>query len=327
MKSHYRIFGAGEWGSAIAEHLYQNTNKVDVFVRNKSSFLKSFNLHQDINVLELNDDINQLTCSDNHINLIACSSSGFLSIVRNYKEYFSKSNFISWITKGIDHNSGLLFHQILDNEISPSITKCMISGPSFASDLIDNKEIQVSLASTNINESTQFINSIQSDYFKLVVTSDIIGVQISAIIKNICAILAGILSENYSKKAVIENLMKYGKDEIINISGHIENLDERYKVDSNIRSQTIDSPACHGDLALTCLNDTSRNRTFGSLLARNNSINDILFKLGTVEGYLCTKTLYMNKNFFKSGPIVNSAYRILYENSAPSNEMKFLIDG
>ena len=59
-------------------------------------------------------------------------------------------------------------------------------------ELMNNKKIEVSLASTNINKSQKFINSVESDCFKLVVTKDIIGVQISAIIKNICAITDGL---------------------------------------------------------------------------------------------------------------------------------------
>ncbi len=320
---HYRIFGAGEWGSAVAEYLSKKGNKVDIYVRDKSSFIKSFNLNQNINVFDLNDNINQLRCSDDHVNMIACSSSGFFDVVKNYKDYFSKSDFISWLTKGIDHDSGLLFHQIIDNEISSKITKCIISGPSFASDLMNNKKIEVSLASTNINKSQKFINSVESDCFKLVVTKDIIGVQISAIIKNICAILAGILSEYNSEKYAIENLMEFAKKEIFEISNHFENFNKIYAVDIKERSATIKSPSCDGDLILTCLNPTSRNRTFGSLLAKNNSINDILIQLGTVEGYIATKTLYM-KNDLPNGPIVNCAFNILYGNSEPLKELKFL---
>ena len=58
---------------------------------------------------------------------------------------------ITWITKGIDHKSGLLFHKIIDNILSKKIDKCLLSGPSFARDLVNENDITISIGSTNLD--------------------------------------------------------------------------------------------------------------------------------------------------------------------------------
>ena len=260
-------------------------------------------------------------------NIVATSSFGFVDIIEKYKNYFSKHDSITWLTKGIDHKSGLLFHKIVDNVFSKKIDKCLLSGPSFARDLVNENDITISIGSANLNLANTLINAMQTDKFNLVYSNDLIGMEVSGIIKNIVAILAGIMTTNGYNNQEINKLIDMAKQEVHQISCYIQSTDDKsYLVSSSQSLQTLESPACLGDMLLTCFNDISRNRQFGLKLGVKVQIQQLLKDIGTVEGFLSTKTLYENKDEYHCGNIVFAAYKILYQAENPIEVIKKLLN-
>ena len=98
-----------------------------------------------------------------------------------------------------------------------------------------------------------------------------------------------------------------------------------YEVSDSEMKKTLTSPACLGDLELTCFYNTSRNRQLGLKLARDCNIKKLLSKIGTVEGYLSTSTLKNNQTYFGFSNIVDSAYKILYLKNEPNVVLKNLL--
>ena len=123
----FRIFGAGEWGLAVANHLSLNNNveiylrdkeKIELYKKQKADKGLGLTFNDNISFYDINSPINiNLVGAENFINIIASSSSGFVSIIENNLDYFKSFNSISWITKGLDHTSGLVFHQIVDEQL------------------------------------------------------------------------------------------------------------------------------------------------------------------------------------------------------------------
>ncbi len=327
MSAKFRIFGAGKWGLAFGNHLSLNGNQVEIYLRDNNKVkqystagkYENFPITFDDNLVFKHLNKNSLTSNDDQsYNIIATSSYGFSDIVRTYESYFSKSTNISWLTKGIDHETGLLFHQIIDQHFESDIDKCIFSGPSFAHDLIAKKDILISIASNNDKLLSLLADASQSPAFNLRKSNDLIGIEVSGIIKNIVAILSGIASSLGYGDDKISILIDKAKNEVKLISSEItKNCSQMYKISSDESHKTLDSPACHGDMVLSCFDDTSRNRLFGLSLTNSKSIKDLLTQTGTVEGYYCTRTLYKNKDIYKYGEIVKSAYAILYDNSDP----------
>ena len=178
----FRIFGAGEWGLAVANHLSLNGNDVEIFLRdndkvneyNESHIYKDLNLKFNNNIVFSNfSELNSLSANDDSFNIIASSSSGFTDIINTYNIYFKSCESLIWLTKGLDHTSGLLFHEIIDKVLSPNIDKCIISGPSFAKDLVSKKPLRVSLASTCDLLANSIIKAMETEHFKFEKTADI----------------------------------------------------------------------------------------------------------------------------------------------------------
>ena len=333
MSSDVRIFGAGDWGLAIGLHLAER-HDVDVFIRNNKkylSFCKKFNINDQssISVHESDNgnwsDLPKLQ-GKSFADIIACSSTGFFELLNTNVNYFSKCESISWLTKGIDNHTGKLFHEVVSHVLGNNIDMCILSGPSFARDLIDNKKIEISIASNKNHLIEKISKLISADNFSLVPTSDIIGVQIAGIIKNIAATLTGILSALDYEERHSMLIIEKAKEEILKISSGIQAKPGLYNVDKSEMLKTLESPACHGDLILTCLNDVSRNRQFGYRIGKGESINSVLKDIGTVESFSATKTLYDNKEKFNFGEITDSIYKILYKDSDPKDIIKKIIN-
>jgi len=203
---------------------------------------------------------------------------------------------------------------------------CMVSGPSFAIDLVKNKEITINSASNNILLSEKVSSLLSAQNFKVEPIKDIIGVQVASVVKNIAATIAGVLvALNYDESSIM-SIIEKAKAEVLQISSAIQLKSEGYSVSNAEMLATLDSPACHGDMILTCLNDESRNRQFGRRIGDGEAISSALKDLGTVESYLCTKTLYENKERFKYGEITDSAYNIMYKKADPKSIVENLVN-
>tara|TARA_B100001250_G_scaffold79756_1_gene65536 strand:+ start:4333 stop:5349 length:1017 start_codon:yes stop_codon:yes gene_type:complete len=338
MLNYFRIFGAGEWGLALANHLAEQENLVEVYIRNSEKYSElnntkycnnlkiKFNNKVTFNLLSKKTIFDDSTENFKIYNIIATSSSGFVDIIEKNKDYFSKHDSLTWITKGIDHNSGLLFHKKIDNILSKKIHKCLLSGPSFARDLIDKNHITISIGSTDLNLANTLINAMQTEKFTLTHSNDLIGMEVSGVIKNIAAILAGIMTANGYNNQEINKLIDIAKQEVHQISLNIQSADKSYLVSNKQALRTLESPACLGDMLLTCFNDISRNRQFGLKLGFNIQMQQLLKDIGTVEGFLSTKTLYDNRDKYQCGNIVHAAYKILYQSESPIEVIKGLLN-
>ena len=322
----FRIFGAGEWGLAVANHLSIQNNLVEIYLRDidKVDSYKTNKIHKNLDIkfgknisfFNLNR-VSEISNDTNTINIIATSSSGFLNIIKDNLNYFKKSQSLTWLTKGLDHLSGSLFHQVLDELLPDKIDKCIISGPSFAIDLVNKKNIKVSIASTDDLLTEVFVNAMNTDYFTLLPTHDLIGVEVSGVLKNISAILAGSLTANEFPDEYVHELISISQQEVYRISKLIMATSHGYEVSDSEMKKTLTSPACLGDLELTCFYNTSRNRQLGLKLARDCNTKKLLSKIGTVEGYLSTETLFKNKEIYSESKIIKSAYEILYNHIEP----------
>ena len=335
MANQFRIFGAGKWGLAIAHHLSKQKNKIQVFdieknrinILNRLRYCKEldikFNEHVEFSHLDWGVlTKNSIPSNNNIYNMIVVSSAGFSSILNEYKEYFSGHKSLIWLTKGIDNNSGLLFHEVVDkvlatNQAGKVFDICMVSGPSFAIDLVKNKKITINSASNNILFANEVSSLLSAQNFMVEPIKDIIGVQVASIVKNVAATITGVLvALNYDEHSIMSVIDK-AKAEVLQISSTLQLKSKDYSVSKTEMLATLDSPACHGDMILTCLNDKSRNRQFGRRIGSGEAVDSALKDLGTVESYVCTKTLYENKERFNCGDIINSAYDIMYRKKDP----------
>jgi len=134
---------------------------------------------------------------------------------------------------------------------------CALKGPSFAREIVNNSPTAFTLASTDgelcklleplFDETNIFIDT----------TTDLLGVEIVSILKNIYAILIGIVDAHFNSPNLRFMMFTRAFNEmrkiLIHFGGHEETMFHYCGI---------------GDFGLTALNDLSRNRTLGLLIGK-----------------------------------------------------------
>jgi len=92
--------------------------------------------------------------------------------------------------------------------------------------------------------------------------------------------------------------------------------------------RNINNSAYLGDLLVTGYSTFSRNRMFGNMIGKGYTVKSAMFEMSMVaEGYYATKSAYLiNQKNKAETPIIDSVYRILYENKDAKEEFKKLTD-
>jgi len=134
---------------------------------------------------------------------------------------------------------------------------CALKGPSFAREIINNSPTAFTLASTD-DEICRLLELVFDDTNIFIdTTSDLFGVEIISILKNIYAILIGIVDAHFNSPNLRFMMFTRAFNEMRNILIHFGGHEE-----------TMFHYCGIGDFGLTALNDLSRNRTLGLLIGK-----------------------------------------------------------
>src|SRR3989338_8260909 len=162
------------------------------------------------------------------------------------------------------------------------------------------------IASDNADFLKKVKEVFQTDYFKIFLHDDVIGVEVCGSIKNIAAIATGICDglgygDNARGSVVTLGLME------MSIFGN----------QLGAKRATFYGIAGVGDLVATCTSKLSRNRFVGENLAKGKNIAQIQQEMHVMvaEGVMTTKAVYnLSKKMNISLPLTSEAYHVLYEN-------------
>ena len=317
------LFGTGAYGMAISSILIENKCEVTMWTkfkeeqenlqqtRKNEKLLPNFKLDESI---KITTDIEECT-KDKDLLIIAIPAAFVDSLCQGMAPFINK-NHIVIATKGIEQKTGFFMHEILQKHLNTT-NIAVISGPSFAIDIIKKLPIGLSLASKKEETSLLVKKALQNDYVKLRETKDITGLEICGAIKNVVALAAGMLEglkANESTKAMLITEAIYDMEEIL----------ETFDCDK----RTVISFAGIGDLLLTCTSNKSRNYTYGKLIGENpgKTVLDKYLKETTIEGFYTLESIYqLLKDKNVKIPIINMIYEITVKGKNPELLLDFLV--
>jgi glycerol-3-phosphate dehydrogenase (NAD(P)+) len=154
----------------------------------------------------------------------------------------------------------------------------VLSGPSFALEVAKGLPTAVSVASSDPRAAEMVQAEFRAPYFRLYATSDVIGVELGAALKNVIAIAAGAVEGLGLGHNALAALITRGLAEI-----------SRLAAAAGGRRETLAGLTGLGDLVLTCTGNLSRNRRVGIELGRGRKLEDILAGTNMVaEGVITT---------------------------------------
>jgi len=320
------VFGAGSWGSALAIHLAKNNNQVYLWDRaedNIDAIQKSRENIQYLPGIKLPDTLCATSSMSQALRgakkvLIVTPSVAFRSILKHLKKsgFDSDATGIAWGTKGLEHGTNKLLHQVAEEEFSSGLKLAMLSGPTFALEVAKGLPTAITVAANNHEFACEWSQALSSDYFRAYTSDDIIGVEVSAACKNIIAIAAGIADGLGFGANARSAIITRGLREIMQLGAAY-----------GARTETFMGLAGIGDLTLTCSDNKSRNRRLGLLLARGKSVQEAKEQIGqSVEGLSAARIiceLAAGKKI--EMPIIYEVHRIVTGEHSPQTAVKNLL--
>lgn len=317
------LFGSGAYGIALSSILRYNNHDVVMWTKSESEKeeliktrcnkkkLPNFKIDKDV---KITTDVEE-TIKDKDLLIIAIPAA-FVSDLCDEMAPFIDNDSILIATKGIEQGTGLFISEIVEQKFNTK-NVAVISGPTFAVDLITRMPAGLTVASKTPETILLARQALQNSYIKLRDTTDIIGVEICGSIKNVIALSAGMLAglnANESTKAMLLTEASYD----------MENILEAFDCDRH----TVMSYSGIGDLFLTCTSPKSRNYSFGKLVgekAPKEEINKYL-ETTTVEGYYTLESIYrLLKDKEVKIPIIDLIYEIIVNGKDPNLLLLFLV--
>lgn len=318
------VIGLGIYSLAISKMLAKKeNNEIVIWTENKEKYEEYKKTKQIKSIfdttipknIKISASLEEVLKDTNLIYIITASK--YVDIItEKMKEFYNPEIPICIASKGIEESREELLSSIV-KRILKTNNIAVISGPTFAIDIINNEPVALALASKTKKAKEMVLNTLANDTLKLRPSKDMIGIQMCGSIKNVIAIASGILSglgySNSTQSFLINESLHDIKD-IIKIFGG--------------KSKTILSFAGVGDLMLTCTSTKSRNFSFGYIIGSTKDSKKIKEYLtnNTVEGYNTLEIIY--KMLHKKGieiKLITTIYNIVYNGENPDILAKFLI--
>lgn len=325
-KSSITIVGAGSYGTALAIRLAKNGRNVLLWGRNskKMSELKKKKCNKkflpDIffpKNLFIETSLKKSIQSSEKI-LIAVPSTAFSKILKKIKPYLQKQSKIIWTTKGLEKKTGRFLKEVATEILGNKISLSIIYGPTFAKEIALGLPAAAVISSSNCQVNKEIKNFFHfHKNFRIYINQDMIGVQLGVVIKNIIAIASGIsdgLGFGINSRAA---LITRGFSEMMKLG-----------ISMGASPFTFTGMSGLGDLILTCTSNQSRNKKFGILIGKGETIKNAKKKINqTIEGLYNIKEIrILAKKFKVNMPITEEVYQIIYNNKKISDSLKTLLN-
>ena len=283
----FTILGMGGFGLALAVMLNNFGHDVTVwsaFKQEIADIRRDGENKQKLPGIKISDEIiltNDLsTACNTEIIIFGLPTKFVRSVAKQISAYLPKETVIVNTSKGLEEESLKRMSEVLEEEL-PNNPIVVLTGPSHAEEVALGVPTTVVVTSKDM-QYADYIQSIMSNNtFRIYINDDVIGCELGGSFKNIIALCAGICDGMGLGDNTKAALMTRGITEIARLGVALGAKDETFAGLTGI-----------GDLIVTCTSMHSRNRRAGILIGQGVSPVEAVERIGTVEGYICTKTAY-----------------------------------
>ena len=287
------MIGEGAWGTAIATVLAANGHQVRLWCHNQivcDEIIRTGHNKRYLPGIALSPLIQPTASFSQAIKgadwIFEAVPVQFLrSVLQNNRAIIANevSKDQSWVilSKGIEQDSLLFPAQILDDVCGYTVKKAVLSGPSFAKDVATQQITGITIASDDNVIVHALHELLANSFFKPHITTDMIGVQVGAAVKNVIALGIGILKGAGYTDNTQAFIFTQGLHEMAllvkALGGSID---------------TVYGLSGVGDLVLTSMGALGRNMEVGYRLGSGESLQKILDDTGYIpEGINTLKSV------------------------------------
>lgn len=235
-------------------------------------------------------------------------------VAQKVKKVIEPKTVVLNVGKGFEEGTNQRLSEVLREEL-PENPIAVMAGPCHAEEVGRGIPTSVVFASEDGGCAELAQEKLQTDTFRIYINDDMAGCEVAAALKNPIALCCGIIEGMKLGDNTTAALMTRGLAEITRLGTAM-----------GARWETFTGLAGVGDLIVTCTSAHSRNHRAGILIGEEIPALEAVRRVGTVEGYGCTKIAYEIANRLGVRvPIIEQLYKICYEGSLPSEAARALM--
>ena len=317
------IIGAGSWGTALSVVLHNNGHEVTIWsiVKEEIDMLKEKHEHTDkLPGVKLPDDMTFTTdlkeaCEGKDVLVLAVPSPYTRSTSKMMAPYVADDQLIVSVAKGVEEDTLMTLSQVIKDEI-PNCRVAVLCGPSHAEE-VGRCIPTTCVAGSDDKDIAEYVQNIfMNENFRVYTSSDVLGMELGAALKNVVALAAGIadgLGYGDNTKAA---LITRGIAEI-----------SRLGVKMGCSRSTFSGLTGIGDLIVTCASMHSRNRRAGILMGQGKSMDEAMAEVKmVVEGVYSAKAAKaLGEKYGVDLPIIDQVNMILFEGKPAAEAVRDLM--
>lgn len=239
--------------------------------------------------------------SKSDVIFLAIPSVVTVDFIEKNRELLNRKAPVVNLAKGFSRENRVIaesLSMIIDNDI------CAMKGPTFAREVINKVPTAFTIGAKNEDLFPLLDEIFRDTNIHLDFCTDVKGVELLSILKNIYAIIMGIVDANFNsanlRSLVLTKAFKEMEHILLQFGG---------------QKETMLKYCGYGDFTLTALNDLSRNRTLGLLIGKGFFTEDISSKV-VLEGQIAVNVFVeeiSRINSLSDYHLINELYKVFHE--------------
>ncbi len=246
--------------------------------------------------------------------VVVCIPSAFYrEAVKAVKPYISENTVVVNASKGLEE-SGMRLSEVIRGEL-PKNRVAVITGPCHAEEIARFVPTTEVCAAYDPDTAKYIQATLSNECYRIYINDDVVGCELGGVLKNPIALGCGIARGMGLGDNTVAALMTRGMTEIT-----------RLGVGLGANWKTFTGMAGIGDLIVTCTSQHSRNFRAGFLIGKGTPAAEAVKSVGTVEGYLNSKTAFrLAKEHNIDTPIIEQIVNVCYNGSDPRKSITALM--
>lgn len=320
------VVGAGAWGTALAKVLADKGERVTLWCHGSACYQDIYEWRENrvyLPGIALPENLAAtqslaLAVADKYLVICAVPSHAVREVFAEAADLIAPETLLLCGTKGLEEFRLLMMGELFADIFGETHKErlAFLSGPTFAAEVARGLPAAVTVAASSETVARAIQECLNTPSLRVYTSTDVVGVQMGGVVKNVIAIAAGIsdglgLGQNARAALITRGLAEMTR------------LATRMGADA----LTLAGLPGLGDLVLTCAGDLSRNRNVGLQIARGKSLREITGSTPTVaEGVRNTRSLHsLARRLGVEMPIVEQMFAVLYGGKRPAEAVRDLM--
>ena len=318
------VFGAGAWGSTMAQVLSDAGNDVLLWGRSKDVIAEINSAHTNKKYLgkhelplslQATTDLAQ-AFAHSHIYVLAIPAQQLRLTLEEWKPFFSTDSIIVSTLKGIEISTQMRMTEVIQDVLGPRPI-AIITGPNLADELVLRQPAGAVAAAATQELADRMRDLFRTPYYRVYTSVDVMGCELAGAIKSVIALAVGISIGMGFGENTQAMLITRGLNEVARLcAAH--------------GSDPLSAAglAGMGDLVASCGSPLSRNRTFGEVLGRTGSMAQAREQVAkTVEGVASAGAVAeIAHRVGIEVPVIEAVGEIVSEQLAPAAALQKLME-